>query len=99
MKIDLTSIKNNPLFNRNEVEFKVEQASTPNRNAVRIDLAVALKVELNQVYVRKINTISGTRTTVGYAHVYDDPEQGLKIEPKHIIKRNTTKSKTEDEEE
>ncbi len=49
MKLDLTTVKRNPLFNRQEVEFKVEQAATPTRSAVRIDLAVALRVELNQV--------------------------------------------------
>ena len=88
MKLDLTTVKRNPLFNRQEVEFKVEQAATPTRSAVRIDLAVALRVELNQVYVREIKTLSGTHTTVGSAHIYDDPEQALKVEPKYIIERN-----------
>jgi ribosomal protein S24E len=88
LKLDLTSVKKNPLFNRQEVEFKVEQAATPTRSAVKIELAVALRVELNQVYVRAIETLSGTHTTVGSAHVYDDPEQALKVEPKYIIERN-----------
>ena len=88
MNLDLTSVKKNPLFNRQEVEFKVEQAVTPTRSAVRIDLAVALRVELNQVYVREILTLSGTRTSVGKAHIYDDPAQALIVEPKYIIERN-----------
>jgi ribosomal protein S24E len=88
MNLDLTSVKKNPLFNRQEVEFKVEQTVTPTRSAVRIDLAVALRVELNQVYVREILTLSGTRTSVGKAHIYDDPAQALIVEPKHIIARN-----------
>jgi ribosomal protein S24E len=88
LKLDLTTVKRNPLFNRQEVGFKVEQAATPTRSAVRIELAVALRVELNQVYVREIETLSGTHTTVGSAHIYDDPEQALKVEPKHIIERN-----------
>ncbi len=88
MNLDLTSVKKNPLFNRQEVEFKVEQAVTPTRSAVRIDLAVALRVELNQVYVREILTLSGTRTSVGKAHIYDDAAQALIVEPKYIIERN-----------
>ena len=88
MKLDLTSVNRNPLFNRQEVEFKVEQAATPSRSSVKIELAVALRVELNQVYVREIRTLSGTRVTVGSAHVYDDPEQAQKVEPKHILERN-----------
>jgi ribosomal protein S24E len=88
MKIDLTSVKNNPLFNRQEIKFKVEQVTTPSRSSVRIGIAVAIKSELNQVYVREIKTKTGTHITVGAAHVYADPEQALKIEPKHIIERN-----------
>jgi ribosomal protein S24E len=88
LKLVLTSTKTNPLFKRREVEFKVEETSTPSRSSVRIELAVALRVELDQVYVRKIETKSGTRTTVGVAHVYEDPKMALKVEPKHIIERN-----------
>lgn len=88
MDIKLTSVKRNPLFNRQEVEFQVEQAKTPSRSNVRIGIAVALKTELNQVYVREIETLSGTHVTVGSAHVYDDPAQALKIEPKYLVERN-----------
>ena len=88
MNLVLTSTKTNPLFKRQEVEFKVEEPSTPSRSSVRIELAVALRVELNQVYIREMKTKSGTRTTLGVAHVYEDPETALKVEPKHIIERN-----------
>ncbi len=98
MEIELTSIKRNPLFSRQEVGFKVEQSSTPSRSNVRIGIAVALKVDLNQVYVREIETKSGSHLTVGTAHVYDDPGQALKVEPKYIIERNQkTKEKPEAE--
>ena len=88
MTIKLTSTKRNPLFNRQEVEFKVEQAVTPSRSNVRIGVAVALKTDLNRVYVRNIETKSGTHLTIGTAHVYDDPAQALNVEPKYIIERN-----------
>jgi ribosomal protein S24E len=51
-------------------------------------LAVLLKVELDKVWVRSINTKTGTRTTVGLAHVYKDPGQALIVEPEYIIQRN-----------
>jgi ribosomal protein S24E len=88
MEIELTSVKKNPLFNRQEIEFKVEQAKTPSRSNVRIGIAVAMKVDLNKVYVREIETKTGTHTTIGNAHVYDDPAQAMEIEPKYIIERN-----------
>ena len=72
MKLDLTSVKKNPLLNRQEVEFKVEQAATPSRSNIRVGIAVALKTDLNQVYVREITTKTGSHT----------------IEPKYIVERN-----------
>ena len=95
MKLILTSTKINPLFKRQEVEFKVEEPSTPSRSSVRIELAVALRVELNQVYIREMETKSGTRTTFGVAHVYEDPKMALKVEPKHIIERNMSAAPAE----
>lgn len=88
MELKLTSVKKNPLFNRQEIEFMVEQNKTPSRSNVRIGIAVAMKADLNQVYVREIETKSGSHVTVGSAHVYADPAQALKIEPKYIIERN-----------
>ena len=97
MTIELTSIKRNPLFNRQEVEFKVEQAATPSRSNVRIGVAVALKADLNRVYVRNIETKSGTHLTIGTAHVYDDSAQALNVEPKYIIDRNQKAEKKVEE--
>jgi ribosomal protein S24E len=47
--------------------------------------------QLNQVYVREIKTKSGTQQTTGVVHVYDEPADALKIEPKYIITRNKVK--------
>ena len=99
MNLTITSTETNPLFKRREVEFRVEEPSTPSRSSVRIELAVALRVEMNQVYVREMKTRSGTRTTLGVAHVYDDPETALKVEPKHIIERNMSAAAPEPEAE
>jgi len=99
MKLELTSTKTNPLFGRKEITFVVNEPSTPQRSKVRIELAVALRIELNQVYIRHMETKSGTRQTVGLAHVYDDPENALKVEPKHIVKRNESASPEEPKEE
>lgn len=56
---------------------------------MRRELAVAFKADLNQVYVRSIETKSGTRFTTGVAHVYDDPTVALKVEPKYVVERNS----------
>jgi ribosomal protein S24E len=51
-------------------------------------LAVLLKVELDKVWVRSIETKTGVHTTVGLAHVYKDPGKALEVEPDYIIQRN-----------
>jgi ribosomal protein S24E len=76
------------LFKRKEVNFNIREKSTPNKLNVRIELSVALKTDVNHIYIRKMETKSGTNLTIGLAHVYDDSEQALLVEPKYIIKRN-----------
>jgi len=88
LKLELTSTKTNPLIGRREVAFKIEEKSTPNRSGIKVELATALRVNLDQVYIQEIETKSGTHVTLGVAHVYDDPATALKVEPKHVIRRN-----------
>jgi len=99
VKLELTSTKVNPLIGRREVEFRVEEPATPDRSSLKVELATALRVELNQIYVRDVETLSGTHVTVGVAHVYDDPAIGLRVEPKHVIRRNSPKGGAEAEKE
>ena len=51
-------------------------------------MAVLLEVELDKVWIRRIETKTGTRTTVGLAHAYTDPGKALVVEPDYIIQRN-----------
>ena len=99
MRMELTSTSVNPLIGRREVRFRVEEQATPSRSSLKVELAAALKVELDQVYVQGIETKSGSHVTVGLAHIYDDPATALRVEPKHVIKRNTPKIEAETKEE
>ena len=89
LKTELTSTKNNPLLGRREVTFEIQEPATPTRAAVRREIAVLLKTDLDKVYVKNIETKTGTHRTIGLAHVYEDAENALKVEPAHIINRNT----------
>jgi len=62
-------------------------------------LAVLLKVDLDRVWVRSIETKTGTHTTVGLAHVYNDPGKALVVEPDYIIQRNQKPEKVIETEE
>jgi ribosomal protein S24E len=70
------------------VAFEIHEPATPKRSEVRREIAVLLKADIERVWVRRIETKSGTNKTVGLAHVYDDPARALEVEPEHIIKRN-----------
>ncbi|MBS7631505.1 30S ribosomal protein S24e [Candidatus Bathyarchaeota archaeon] len=99
MKIELKTVKSNPLFERREVSFKIEDSKTPSRLEVRKELATMLKTDEDCVWVKHMATRTGTNLTIGLVHVYDNPQKALSVEPKHIIKRNkpSTKEKIEEE--
>jgi small subunit ribosomal protein S24e len=91
VKLELTSTKINKVVGRKELAFKIEEASTPSRADVRRDIAVLMRTDLDNVYVCELKTKAGTRKITGVAHVYDDAETALKVEPKYIITRNKGK--------
>lgn len=88
LKTDLKTTRRNPLIGRKEIEFEIKEQATPSRAEVRRDIAVIMKTDLDKVWVRQIETKTGTHTTVGLVHVYDDAAKALQVEPEHIIKRN-----------
>jgi len=99
MKLKIISKEQNPLMKRNEVTFSVEHAQTggtPTRVEVRGQLAALLKTDLELVYVKQLETKTGTMVAVGEANAYDSIEQAKLMEPKHIIARNSTPEKPEE---
>jgi small subunit ribosomal protein S24e len=101
MEIKIISEKQNPLLKRKEVYFQVEHSqtgNTPPRLEVRKAVATALKKDADLVFVKKIETKTGTHTAVGLANVYDSVEQAKLIEPKYIVKRNVPPEKPKEEE-
>jgi len=99
MKVKIISEEYNPLLKRKEVTFKVEHAETggtPPRLEVRKELATLLKTDLELVYVKKIETKTGTMTALGEANAYDSIEQAKLVEPKHIVARNVPPKQPEE---
>jgi small subunit ribosomal protein S24e len=102
MNVRITSEEYNPLLKRKEVAFEIEHketGGTPSRFEVRKSLATLLKTDLELVYVKKMETKTGTMIAVGEANAYDSIEQAKFVEPKHIIARNTPSEKKEKPEE
>ncbi|MCK5563238.1 30S ribosomal protein S24e [Candidatus Bathyarchaeota archaeon] len=101
MDIKIITQKRNPLLKRKEVVFEVNHEKvkgTPSRLEIRAKLAELLKMKLEQVYVRKMETKTGTMIALGEANGYDTAEQAMLIEPKYIIERNTPKEKAKEAE-
>ncbi len=98
MKIEIVNNKRNELLKRNEIIFSLshEGSATPSRIEVRKELARILKVDVEKVYIRKIETMTGTMVAKGEAHVYDSPEQARQVEPEHIIIRNSPQERKEE---
>ncbi len=84
----MISTRLNPLLDRREIYFEIVDESTPSRNRVRRELAAQLKVDLERVWIRKLETQTGTRRTIGRAHIYEEGSRALLVEPKYIINRN-----------
>lgn len=92
MEIKILLQKSNPLLQRKEIAFEIENEKnrgTPLRLNVRQILATMLKTELEFIYVKKMETKTGTSVTVGDANVYDSIKQAQLIESKYIISRNS----------
>lgn len=101
MEVKIISKKNNPLLKRKEVVFEVKHEKvkgTPPRLEIRTKLAEMLKMKLEQVYVKKVETKTGTMIALGEANAYDTVEQAMLIEPKYVIERNTPKEKAKEAE-
>ncbi len=99
MKVKIVSEKYNPLLKRKRVIFEVEHQKvkgTPPRLEIRAKLAEMLKMKREQVYVRKMETRTGTMIALGEANAYDTIDQATLIEPKYVIERNTPKEKAKE---
>ncbi|MGD9130561.1 MAG: 30S ribosomal protein S24e [Candidatus Bathyarchaeota archaeon] len=99
MKLKIVSKEQNPLMKRKEVTFRVEHAQTggtPTRVEVRKQLATLLKTDLDLVYVKQLETKTGTMVAIGEANAYDSVAQAKLVEPEHIITRNSAPEKPEE---
>jgi small subunit ribosomal protein S24e len=100
MEIKVISEKEEPLLKRREVRFQVKHdqpSSTPPRLEVRKAIASALKAKVDMVFVKKLETKTGTHVAVGLADVYDSIDQARLVEPEYIIRRNIPPEKPAEE--
>lgn len=100
MEIRILAENDNVLLKRKEVVFQVDHnqtGSTPPRLEVKNALAKILKKDANLVFIKKLETKTGTHTAIGMANIYDSIEQARLIEPKYIVDRNIPPEKPKEE--
>ena len=89
MDIEILEEEHNPMLHRTDVTFQiVHEDATPSRLSVRDSLAAKLDKDAEEVVVREMDTKFGMRKTVGYAKVYESPEDAKEVEQEHMLERN-----------
>lgn len=99
MEIKIVSTKDNPLLKRKEVGFTITQGpkeKTPKRLDAKIAVANAVQAKASVVYIKSMETLTGTSITKGFANVYQSDEQAKKVEPEYIRKRNNPEKPKEE---
>ena len=90
MNIEVLERKENPLLKREEITFKIEHSGeqTPSRETVIAKLAAIINAEKQRTVLKEIRSQFGLHESIGYANLYENAEQAILIEPKHILIRN-----------
>ena len=90
--------QHNPLTNRKEIQFRVNnpKSGTPNRYEIKQKLAALETADENLVFVKNIQTIFGKRHVIGRANIYDDIENADRFEPTYMKIRNMPKEERSD---
>jgi len=99
MELEILEKRENPLLNRTEVKFRIkhEGEKTPERELVKNDLAEELKVSKDLIIIDYIRPHFGIAVSSGYAKIYKSVEDGKKVEPDYVLRRNNFGIKTKEE--
>jgi ribosomal protein S24E len=94
MEIEMLEKKDQPLFSRVEITFKVTHPKerTPKRDVVREELATQLNVKKNSVIIDNMKAVFGKTETIGFAKIYKSETEAKAYEREHILVRNKLKS-------
>ncbi len=90
MEIKIIEQHANPLLKRTEYRFEIDHATaaTPTRDAVRSELAKALRAPKERVVIEQMHAKFGIARSLGEAMVYDSTEAAKATARTHILVRN-----------
>ncbi len=89
-KVEIEEDRVNKLLGRREIKLviKHEFKGTPSRKDVKGIISKMFNVPLENIYVRRIETIYGSCMSEVHAHIYFDKERGEALEPEYIKERD-----------
>ncbi|MEK6913889.1 MAG: hypothetical protein AABW47_04450 [Nanoarchaeota archaeon] len=82
MELTVLNKKENPLFNRKEVELNVETNASPKTSEAEEFVAKEFSTNAENVKIKGINGKFGSRNFVVLANIYQSKEEKDKIETK-----------------
>ncbi|KYC53694.1 MAG: 30S ribosomal protein S24e [Candidatus Methanofastidiosum methylothiophilum] len=89
MELEIINERDNPLFNRKELNVKIiHDGGTPKISEIRDKLSALKSFKMDSFVVRSIETGYGKAESIGKVFVYADPKNMMKIEQQYILKRN-----------
>jgi len=89
MELTIVNERENPLFNRRELEVKViHDGGTPKVSEVRDKLSALKSFKMDSFVVRSIETGYGKEESIAKIYVYKDSKTLMNVEQKYILKRN-----------
>lgn len=90
MEVEIISKKENPIFGRMELNFKVSHPKevTPKRKDVRDEIATQLKVQKDRIVIDNMKPEFGKPETLGYAKIYKTKDDAVRVESDAVLKRN-----------
>ena len=98
MEIRVVLERYNGIFKRKELRFFTDHVSlsTPKLSEVRKNLTEKFNVEINRVYITKLETTTGTNRTKGEAEIYDFVTTAKAVVPLYIQRRNVLANKEQE---
>jgi small subunit ribosomal protein S24e len=95
LKIEILEEKKNPLIERTEIKFRINNfgVGTPNRLDVKKKVAAMQGSDEKLTIVKKLGAHFGASYTIGVVYIYKNTKELQYFEPFHIQVRNLDKEK------
>lgn len=90
MELKIIQEKENPLFNRKEIQMSVEAEVTPSRNEIEDLIAKKFSTPSGNISLKGIHGKFGSKTFRVMANIYASKEDKEDIEPKKEKKETKT---------